>query len=198
VRGKTSSFQLNLPAIEPWEAEVIGQCQKGQREPFAKLVDHYKRWVFGLIFRWLGQREAAEEMAQEVFLKAFSQIANFRGESKFSSWLYQISLNRCRDYWRSREFRRGPQLPLDEVLEKPALSPQVEQELEIRRRCHRLRGTLQTLPENYREALMLRYLHELSYEEMAKQTGQGISNLKMRVLRGLDLLKTKLREENHE
>jgi RNA polymerase sigma-70 factor (ECF subfamily) len=192
VRGNTSNSEPKNPATEPWEAEVIRLCQKGQKEPFAQLVDHYKNWIFGLIFRWVGQKEVAEEMAQEVFLKAFSQIRNFRGEARFSSWLYQISLNRCRDYWRSREFRHRQDAALEEIAERPALSPLAEQEIQLKQRQKIVRGALESLPENYREALILRYLHELSYEEMAEQLGQGVSSLKMRVMRGLDLLKNKL------
>ena len=192
MRGKNSNFQEKSPAIESWEAEAIRLCQRGDKEPFAKLVDHYKNWIFGLIFRWVGQKEVAEEMAQEVFLKAFAQIKNFRGEAKFSSWLYQIGLNRCRDYWRSREFRQRQDKALEEIAEWPALSPQAEDEIQLQQRQRILRRALESLPENYREALTLRYLHELSYEEMAELLGQGISNLKMRVSRGLDLLKNKL------
>jgi RNA polymerase sigma-70 factor, ECF subfamily len=198
VRGQTSNSESKNPATEPWEAEAIRLCQKGEKAPFAKLVDHYKNWIFGLIFRWVGQKEVAEEMAQEVFLKAFAQIRNFRGESKFSSWLYQISLNRCRDYWRSREFRRRQDATLEEIAERPALSPQAEQEILLRQQQKAVRLALESLPEIYREALTLRYLQELSYEEMAEHLQQGISSLKMRVMRGLDLLKNKLGDRDDE
>lgn len=198
MRGKPSNSQLNKPHNQPWETEAIRMSQQGARESFTRLADHYKDWVFTLIYRWVGQKEVAEEMAQEVFIKAFSRIRTFRGEAKFSSWLYQITQNRCRDYWRSPEYRRGQALPLESVLEKPALSPGAEEALGQAQREGRVRRALESLPQDYREALMLRYLHELSYQEMSQQLNQGISSLKMRVLRGLKLLKSKLDEMQNE
>jgi RNA polymerase sigma-70 factor (ECF subfamily) len=192
VRGQGADFEKKNPEKEPWEVEAIRLCQRGEKEPFARLVDHYKNWVFGLMFRWVGKKEVAEEMAQEVFLKAYSRIGSFRGEAKFSTWLYQICFNRCRDYWRSREFHQAAYEPLEQVEEKPALSPHAEQEVMSRQQERSVRRALESLPEIYREAVMLRYLHELSYEEMAEQLDLGVSSLKMRVLRGLNLLKNKL------
>ena len=200
MRGKTSSSQLDKPGVESWESEAIRSCQAGSPEAFARLVDHYRQWVFALIFRWVGRKEVAEEMVQEVFLKAFAKIKGFRGEAKFSSWLYQITRNRCLDFWRSREFRNGELEIVD--FEPPeaglALSPQAEEELQQKRRNQNLRRVLESLPAHYREALTMRYLHELSYAEMAELSGEGISKLKMRVLRGLDVLKTKISEHDHE
>lgn len=198
MRGKSSGSQLNKPGLEAWESEAIRSCQAGSSEAFARLVEHYRQWVFALIFRWVGRQEVAEDMVQEVFLKAYAKIKNFRGEAKFSSWLYQIARNRCLDYWRSREFRNAELKDFEPPVERLALSPQSEEALQQMQAQRSLRRALGTLPTHYREALTMRYLHELSYAEMAELSGEGISNLKMRVLRGLDLLKSKIGEKEYE
>lgn len=182
------------PSEDP-DLEALRRCRQGERRAFAEIVDRHKNGVFRLVFRWLGHKERAEELAQEVFLKAYRELERFRGDAKFSTWLYQIALNACRDDWRSR--RRRPENRVDpEFLNaQPATEASPEAELIAESEAETLRRALDGLPEIYREALMLRYFGDLSYEEMAERSGEGISNLKMRVARGLAQLRKRLERQ---
>ncbi len=182
------------PSDDP-DLEALRRCRQGERRAFAEIVDRHKNGVFRLVYRWLGHKERAEELAQEVFLKAYRELERFRGDAKFSTWLYQIALNACRDDWRSR--RRRPETRLDpEFLNaQPAPAASPEADLIAGSEAESLRRALDGLPEIYREALLLRYFGDLSYEEMAEHSGEGISNLKMRVARGLAQLRRRLERQ---
>ncbi len=181
---------LNAPRDEI-DRELVRLCQEGETEAFGRLVQSYKVEIFCRIFRWVGQKELAEEIAQEVFLKAFRDLKNFRGEAKFSTWLFQIALNRCRDFWRSKQ-RLPPPGPALEEIQLEDLAPGADEEMERRRRVQELRQALSKLKPKYREALSLRYITGLSNSEIAELTQEGLSNVKMRVARGLSQLRKEL------
>lgn len=179
------------PTADP-DLDALRRCRQGEGRAFAEIVDRHKSGVFRLIYRWLGQKERAEELAQDVFLKAYRDLAQFKGEAKFSTWLYQIAINRCRDDWRSR--KRRPETALEPDLLSAKSAPQASPEglLIAAREAEVLRKVLQELPDIYREALLLRYFGDQSYEEMAEGSGEGISNMKMRVARGLAQLRKRM------
>ena len=178
------------------DQKILGRCRNGDTEAFSGIIEAYKNPLYTLIFKWVGQKEGAEEILQEVFLKAFRQFKNFRGESKFSTWLFQIAINRCRDFYRSARVKReealNPDLPLVDS------KPKEDELLHTRREISRLRGALEDLPPIYREALALRYLNEMSIEEIAGALGEGLSNIKMRISRGLMKLREKLEHYEQE
>lgn len=180
------------------EIEMIRRCQRGERDTFAYFVNRYQQWIYRQLFFWVGEATLAEEMAQEVFIKAYTELKNFRGEAKFSTWLFQIALNHYRDHRRSKERHRDKQKSLQEISEPPALSPEAEARATYREEVNRLRRALEALPKIYQEALTLRFLNERSYLEIAELLGEGISNVKMRVIRGLELLRTKLKETHND
>ncbi|MCE9625470.1 MAG: sigma-70 family RNA polymerase sigma factor [Deltaproteobacteria bacterium] len=181
------------PSLDP-DLEALRRCRQGDRQAFAELVERHQNGVFRLIHRWVGQKERAEELAQDVFLKAFRDLSNFREESKFSTWIYQITLNRCRDYWRSQ--RRGSEKSFvhEAIHSQPSEDPSPETEAVSLGEAGRLRQALDELPGIYRDALSLRYFGDRNYEEMSEISGEGVSNLKMRVARGLAQLRKKLEE----
>jgi len=185
-------LSFSSPQSDVRDLEVLRRCRQGDVRAFAELVDRYKNGVFRLMFQWVRQKEIAEELAQDVFLKAHRDLGNFRGDAKFSTWLYQIALNRCRDHWRSR--KRRPEVPVEAPIlaTEPAKSPASDAELQAKEEGARLRRALDSLPEIYREALTLRYFSDLSHEEIAAISGEGLSNVKMRVARGLAQLRKKL------
>ena len=176
--------------IDP-DLECLDRCRAGETAAFAVLVDRHKEAVFRWIYSWVGSRESAEELAQDVFLKAFRDLGNFRGDSKFSTWLHQIALSRCRDHWRSRQ--RKPESPVDVASMAKLESREVSAELRAstRQEGETLRCVMAELPDIYREALTLRFFGDLSYEEIAILLGESLSNVKMRVMRGLAQLRQK-------
>ena len=187
---------MGTPTFERQEEdlEIIRRILRGEKESYARLVQAYQTDLFAKIYRWVGEQELAEDIAQEVFLKAFRNLKNFRGESKFSTWLFQIALNRCRDFWRLKKRRPKDVVPLEEVpgLAEPGNS--ADRELEHAQKVERLREALVQLPDTYRQTLALRFFDDLSCQEIAEATGQGLSNVKMRLMRGITKLKEKLKE----
>lgn len=178
---------------EEADREVLKRCLRGETESFGEIVEAYKHSIFERVYRWVGHAETAEEITQDVFMKAFRQAGNFRGEAKFSTWLYQIALNRCRDFYRSGKSRKEQPLPPDTALESPA--PLEDEKAGRAEDAARLRRALEKLPPIYREAVSLRYLDEMSNEEITKVTGESLSNVKMRVSRGLMKLREHLGKE---
>jgi len=175
---------------EEQDRQILSRCQQGDAEAFRGVIEAYKTPLYHFIFRWVGQQEGAEEILQDVFLKAFRQIKNFRGEAKFSTWLFQIAMNRCRDFYRSARTRKeealDPEMPVVDS------RPKEDELLQSRREIENLRSAVESLPSIYREALSMRYFAEMSIEEIAKNLGEGLSNIKMRISRGLIKLKAKL------
>jgi RNA polymerase sigma-70 factor, ECF subfamily len=176
--------------------QILSRCLKGETEAFSQIIDAYKQSLFRLVYRWVGHPDTAEEILQDVFLKAFRQIKNFRGESKFSTWLFQIALNRCRDFYRSRKSKPEEPLAPERPLEDGG--PREDEKLGALEEAGRLRRALASLPPIYREAVSLRYLSEMSNEEISQATGESLSNVKMRVARGLIKLRKNLEKVLHE
>lgn len=178
-----------MAPIQDPDSECLGRCRAGDPAAFAELVDRHKEAVYRWIYSWVGRKESAEELAQDVFLKAFRDLGNFRGDSKFSTWLHQIALNRCRDHWRSRQ-RKPESLGADKVFAKLESSQEsAEQAAAGRQDAEALRSAMTELPDIYREAISLRFFGDLSYDEIATLLGESLSSVKMRVTRGLARLR---------
>ncbi|HKY64233.1 MAG TPA: RNA polymerase sigma factor [bacterium] len=182
------------PIHDP-DLEALGRCRAGDSSAFAELVDRHKDAVYRWVYSWVGRKESAEELAQDVFLNAFRNLGNFRGDSKFSTWLHQIALNRCRDHWRSRQ--RKPESLVEEEYLARVESPRASSEVSAvaRQEAEALRSAMAELPDIYREALSLRFFGDLPYEEIAAMLGENLSNVKMRVMRGLAQLRRKWKGE---
>jgi RNA polymerase sigma-70 factor (ECF subfamily) len=139
----------------------------------------------------VGHRETSEELSQDVFLKVFKELKNFRGEAKFSTWLYQVTLNRCRDHWRKQQRRREEQEFKDGSI-GGSVRAKVEAVVAAKEQAAHLRKVLASLPPIYQEAVSLRFFGEMSYDEIAEATGVHLSNVKMRVARGLVQLRKRM------
>lgn len=179
------------------EAQWLRRCRNGDREAFAALIERYQRWIHAHLYRWVGHQERAEEMTQEVFLKAYSQISQFRDEAKVSTWLFQIALNLARDEWRTKARRAAA----GETAGVEALRSEIllqDRHMENRQNAQALHAALAGLPDIYRETLLLRYFSELSLGEIGEVQGQGLSNVKMRIARGLGHLRKKMEEISNE
>jgi len=183
-----------LISIDDQDLEALRRCRRGDRQAYAQLVERHKNGVFRMVFRYVGQNQRAEELTQEVFLKAYRDLEQFRGEAKFSTWLYQIALNLCRDYWRSQQRRPEQLLEPEFFVQESSSESSPEERILAEREATRVRRALDSLPEIYREALTMRFFGDLSYEEMADVSGEGLSSLKMRVARGLAQLRNRLEQ----
>lgn len=170
------------------EGEIIGRVLGGDREAFAVLVDTYKGPVFGLAFRMTGSAQDADDLTQEIFLRAFRSLGRFRAGERFFPWLYTVSLNVIRNH-----LRKGKALP-EEAVGKgmpEATDPRDDpaEEAAARETRRRLQRYLLRLPLPVREAMVLRFYEGLSFEDVAAVTGDTISSVKMKVYRGLEKIR---------
>jgi len=177
------------------ENEVVKLAQQGDKEAFSVLVRNYQNKVFGLAINIVRNHETADDLAQEIFIKAYQALPRFRFQSEFSTWLYQIAINHIRDYLRKHKKEKND-LRLDEIPEisgeEKEASEQLanRQEEEYRKRL--LREKLEEMPEKYRLILSLRDIQGLSYEEISKMLKLSAGTVDSRLHRARRLLRKKL------
>ena len=171
-----------------FENEIISGVLKGNVNDFEKLVTAYEKNVYNIALRMVGDPEDAADMTQETFIKAYRALSGFRGDSKFSSWLYRIASNVCLDFLRSRS--RHPQVSLSTVdeddratFELPDMRQNPEEQLMKKLGMEAVRRGLEQLPEQQRQILVLRELGGLSYAELAQTLGLEEGTVKSRIFR---------------
>jgi RNA polymerase sigma-70 factor (ECF subfamily) len=170
----------------PDEEAIIRRCLDGDQDSYSVLVDRYKIMVYNVAFRMLGDGDAAKDIAQESFIAAYGGLGQFRFGSKFSSWLYSIVLNKCRDHLRLVK----ETISTDDIAGvRPDTGPSPEQTAAAHQGRNILQGALNALPPEYREVLILKHIEELDYQEIAAITGAGIPALKVRAHRGREMLR---------
>lgn len=182
---------------QPDEAAIIRKCREGDGDSYSVLVDRYKAMAYNVAYRMVGDEDTAKDLAQESFIAAYAGLDRFRFGSKFSSWLYSIVLNKCRDHLRTAKDTVSTD-DLAEVMPDKAVSP--EQRTSAHQSSDALQRALDALPPEYREVLILKHIEELEYQEIAAITGAGIPALKVRAHRGREMLKKILEKSglNHE
>ena len=170
------------------DTEWIISAQKGDADSFAKLVDAHQVYVYNLCYRMLGNPSEAEDAAQETFIRAYTRLASYDPDRKFSSWLLSIASHYCIDQLRRRRFSviSWDDLPPWRWLPDP--NPQPE-EMTLRHETQRhVRELLDTLAPDYRAAMVLRYWHELSYEEIAEALESTVPAIKSRLFRARQMM----------
>ena len=176
------------------DEEIVALANAGDTESFNQLVARWERPIFALAYRVLGHEEDARDVCQETFLRAFRGLKGFKGQAKFSSWLYRIALNLCRD--RFRRERRTPVItPLDAVTEPASLTRAVEtaEELAIRHDAGRvITRAMTALSDDERTAVVLKEYHGLTFQEIADLQGCPLSTVKTRLYKGLSVLRRRL------
>ncbi len=179
------------------EAKLIARSLKQDSDAFGQLVDRYATVIVNLAYRMVGDRTEAEDLAQETFVAAFKALPRFRAESKFSTWLYRIAANKCKDWLRAKRPGQGGQdVDVDEVLDAGVAAEErtPERLLSQQQVAEQLDWAIQRLPPLYREAFVLKHVEGLSYEEMQEIVGVNADTLKMRVYKGRLQLSRELAE----
>ncbi|HEX9020233.1 MAG TPA: sigma-70 family RNA polymerase sigma factor [Nitrospirota bacterium] len=176
---------------QPDEEAIIHQCLDGNADSYSVLVERYKTMVYNVAFRMVGDADTAKDIAQESFLAAYKGLRQFKFESKFSSWLYRIVLNKCRDHLRLAK----ETVTTDDIATvRPDPGPSPEQAVAARQNTDILQRALKQLPADYREVLILKHIEGLDYQEIAAITGAGIPALKVRAHRGREMLRKVLEQ----
>jgi RNA polymerase sigma-70 factor (ECF subfamily) len=179
------------------EAKLIARSLKQDSDAFGQLVERYATVIVNLAYRMVGDRTEAEDLAQETFVAAFKALPRFRAESKFSTWLYRIAANKCKDWLRAKRPGQGAQdVDVDEVLADGVVAEErtPERLLSQQQVAAQLDRAIQRLPPLYREAFVLKHVEGLSYEEMQEILGVNGDTLKMRVYKGRLQLSRELAE----
>jgi RNA polymerase sigma-70 factor, ECF subfamily len=200
-----AGLELDARAIEHLpEARLISRLRARDLSAFEELVAHFERPVYALCFRLLGDPEEARDATQETFLKVYRGLGGFRGEAGLKTWIYRIAINQAMNqkrWWRRR--KREETISLDitrgqsdttigNLLPGPGSSPE-EQAISSERERNVMRA-LGEIKVEYRIALMLREIEELSYEEIAQTLSISIGTVKSRIARGREELRRRIRE----
>jgi len=172
------------------EREIIDRVRGGEQAAFAVLVDAYAKPIFNLAFRMTGSRQDADDLAQETFLRAFEQLPRFDPERSFYPWIYTIGLNLIRNHLK----KHGREMTRENAAWNSSEAgidhgAKASQDMMQAQEISRLEICLQRLPTDLREAVVLRFYQNLSFEEIATISEASLSAVKMRVSRGLDQLK---------
>ncbi|HET7584401.1 MAG TPA: RNA polymerase sigma factor [Gemmatimonadaceae bacterium] len=170
------------------DAAVVAQVLAGDTERFAVLVDRYYGRCLRLAIHIVGHREDAEDAVQETLLRAYRSLSRYQERDRFGSWLFRILVNRCRTALARRNRQRRDALSHADMRVEGATDADWLLREELSR-------ALAQLSPHTREAIVLRFVEDLTYEEMAAITGKSISALKMRVHRGCVQLRALLPEE---
>lgn len=175
------------------EARWIDAAVRGDHEAFGRLVDAYKTPVYNLSYRMLHNAAEAEDAAQEIFLRAYTKLATYDRGRKFSTWLLSIASNYCIDVLRRR---RMTQVDLDEVaFAVPSDAPGPERSALNKEQREAIARAISKLPDTYRLVTVLRYYHDLSYEEIERATGLTEATVKTRLFRARRQLEDLLEAE---
>lgn len=184
------------------ENSIIKKCQQGDRKAFNNLVKKYQDMVFNLSLRLLGNKEEALDVSQEIFLKIYNSILDFKYNSAFSTWVYRITINTCKNKSLAN-FKRNSlvtninessddteSLNILELVSDKSLSPM--EEIEINRQNEIIQSAINSLPFLYKNVVILADIQGYSYKEISEICNITIQNVKNRLIRGRRLIREKL------
>ena len=171
------------------EKKIIEKVLGGDANAFEELVLKYEKTVYNLALRMVGDRDDAFDMTQEAFIKAYGSLSSFRGDSKFSVWIYRITTNVCLDFLRSKSPKQQVSLTVsddddeDAQLDIPDPSSTPEQQLIKKMSMQSVEEGLKTLPDKQRQILVMRELGGMSYAEIGKALSLEEGTVKSRIFR---------------
>ncbi|MCK4574356.1 MAG: sigma-70 family RNA polymerase sigma factor [candidate division Zixibacteria bacterium] len=178
---------------------MIEAALNGSQKAYAELTTRHRQAVFHIIYKIVRDNETAHDLAQETFMKAFSSLASYRSEFRFSTWLYKIAANCSIDFLRKRRINA---LSLDQEIqtkdgtvgiEVPDYSYHPGRDLERKEQRFSIETAIESLPEKYREVIVYRHKDDKSYEEIADLLDIPLGTVKARIFRARELLKKKLK-----
>ena len=185
------------------EAAIVRKVLGGDANAFETLVLDYEKNVYNIALRMTGNSEDAADMTQEAFIKAYNSLQSFRGDSKFSVWLYRIVSNVCLDFLRSKNRRPTVSLSVEdddgEDTQLDVADESQSPELLLDRKLTRdsVRRGLDSLPPDYRQILLLREIQGLSYDEIAQALSLEVGTVKSRIFRARKRLCTFLIDDGN-
>jgi len=179
------------------DEELVARSVAGDSDSFNQLIIRWERPIYALAYRQIGREDDARDVCQEAFLRAFRALPGFKGQAKFSSWLYRITLNLCRDWMRRQ--RRAPFVQMPEGVDVSDLaaiqaspSESIEDAIGRKDLGRHVARAMQALPHEQRSAILLKEFHDLTFQEIAELQGCPLSTVKTRLYQGLTVLRREL------
>jgi RNA polymerase sigma-70 factor (ECF subfamily) len=174
------------------DTDLIAKCIAGEVEVYQVLVDRYSSRIVNVAYMMIGDRHEAEDVAQDAFIRAYKALPKFQHKAKFSSWLYQIALNLCKDFLKSKA--RSIKKMDDEKLQalEKRMEGSVSQVLLAAELSEGIRDVIYGLPELYREVFVLRHLQGVDYDDVAEITNVPADTVRVRAYRARELLRSSL------
>jgi RNA polymerase sigma-70 factor, ECF subfamily len=178
------------------DEELVARSIEGDVDSFNQLILRWERPIYALAYRTIGREEEARDIVQDTFLRAYRALPGFKGQAKFSSWLYRIALNLCRDWIRKQ--RRTPTVQTPEGVDLIELASEqgpvesIEDLVSRREMSAVVAEAMKRLPEEQRTAIVLKEYHGLTFQEIAELQGCPLSTVKTRLYQGLSVLRRHL------
>jgi RNA polymerase sigma-70 factor (ECF subfamily) len=179
--------------MRPTDEQLVEAFQNGDAAAFDTLLGRWDLKIRGAIYRLVGPHEDVRDLCQETFLKAYRGLGGFKKEARFSSWLYQIAVNVCRD--RQRRRRGRTLVSLDELEANEARVPSASALVEGRDLSRLVAAAVEALPADQREVIVLKEYQGLTFLEIADTLDLPISTVKTRLYRGLGQLRQRLERQ---
>ena len=181
------------------DEELVARSRGGDADSFNQLILRWERPIYALAYRVIGREDDARDVCQETFFRAFRALPGFRGQAKFSSWLYRIALNLCRDWIRRQ--RRAPVVQMPEGVDPIELASErgpvesIETLVERQELSKVVADAMALLPEEQRTAIILKEYHGMTFQEIADLQGCPLSTVKTRLYQGLNVLRRHLQQQ---
>ncbi|MGA2745220.1 MAG: sigma-70 family RNA polymerase sigma factor [Candidatus Sulfotelmatobacter sp.] len=200
--GMPAAFSPAVGAEAPSDAEIMLRAKAGDQSAFDYLVQKYRRPMVSFMYRMARNAAAAEDLAQEVFLRVYRSRASYEASAKFTTWLYRIATNLAVNHARdTRHERPEVQVSLDEpneesgaTLELPDAGLTAEQVMVRRERMQAIRGKVEALPEQQRLAVIMHKYQQMDYKEIAQVLKKSESATKSLLFRAYETLRDQLKE----
>jgi len=178
------------------DEELVARSVAGDHDSFNQLIRRWERPIYALAFRVLGREDDARDVCQEAFLRAFRALPGFKGDAKFSSWLYRITLNLCRDWLRRKKRTPVVQAPdgidLAELAAAQGPAESIEDLVARKQLSAAVATAMASLPDEQRTAIVLKEFHGLTFQEIADLQQIPLSTVKTRLYQGLSVLRRTL------
>lgn len=182
---------------ETSDIQIIEQIKNGDQQKYSLLVDRYSAMVFGIVKQYVSDQSTVEELAQEIFVKIFERISDFKSKSRFSTWLYSVARNHCRDYAKNiRRKNKSFDQMADQYEQQAGSVESPEQDFLRNEWSQILDKGLETITPEYAEAFLMKYRAGMPYGVMAEQLGASKTALRQRVFRAKKELKTFIQQHS--
>ena len=166
-------------------SDLVRQAAAGDAQAFRRVVEAHYMMVYKVAYKWCGRQEDAEDVAQEVFVKLPEKLKSFRGDAAFGTWLYRLTINAAKDYYRTAGKSRTREFPFAEGFDAPSEEVAADEALAAKQAM----AEIHRLPEGIRDAVLLVYAEELSHKEAAAILGCAETTISWRIFQARKSLK---------